>query len=343
MFMKNVFTTNFRCVIIYVVYKKGARIMNQILSVDNNNNNYENKGYKSQKKADTKAVVIFFCVVLIIFGFFIIGNGVYSIYNKTSDEANNDNDNTKVAASEEIDISVQVVSETEIGLIITHNQEIKSVEYSWNDEEPIVQDGKEKNNVEISNIEVPPGKDNKLSVKATDVNGNEKTYTNTFESPERPWIKLSSEQNAIKVEVESKTEISYITYSWDDDEPKRYTINAPKTMKTLEVKEEGEHTLKITAVDTQGNEATKSQKIKGARVPVVKVTTDGENFIIRATDEEEIDKISVNINGKEMEKTINQKDYTFKIKLSEGENRITVTVYNKSGIKKEEKRRTVKE
>lgn len=319
--------------------------MNQILSVENNNNsnNYNNKGYGNGKKVEIKAVIIFFCIVLIVFGVFIIGSGVSSIYKKSSDEANNNDNSTKVAASEKIDISVQVVSETEIGLIITHNQEIQTVEYSWNDEEPIVQEGKGKKNVEISNIEVPPGEDNELNVRAIDVNGEEATYSNVFESPERPWIKLSSEQNAIKIEVESKTEISYITYSWDDDEPKRYTINAPKTMKTLEVKEEGEHVLKITAVDIEGNEATKSQKVKGAKVPVVKVTTDGENFIIRATDEEEIEKISVNINGKEMERTINQKEYTFKIKLADGENRIIVTVYNKSGIKKEAKARTVKE
>ena len=44
-----------------------------------------------------------------------------------------------------------------------------------------------------------------------------------------------------------------------------------------------------------------------------------------------------------MERTINQKEYTFKIKLADGENRIIVTVYNKSGIKKEAKARTVKE
>ena len=73
------------------------------------------------------------------------------------------------------------------------------------------------------------------------------------------------------------------------------------------------------------------------------MTTDGQNFIIRASDEEEIDRIVVNLNGNESEKTINQSQYEGKIKAVDGENRLIVTVYNKSGIKKQAKIKWTKE
>ena len=318
--------------------------MNQILSVDNNdnNNNYKkNKGYGSGKKVEIKSVVIFFCIILIIFGIFIIGNGAYSIYNQSKVEHEDDNKSTTTQIAEP-EMSVQIVSDIEIKLIITHSKEIKMVEYGWNDEEKTQKQGNGNKNFEISNIEVPPGT-NTLTVTVIDKDGNEKTFTREQTSPERPLIKLSSEQNAIKVEIESKTTIAYVTYYWDNEEPKKYNINAPKTATTLEVKDAGEHTLNMTAVDQEGNEATKTKKIKVVKAPEIKVTTDGESFIIRATDEEEIEKIVINFNGNESEKEIHQKQYEGKVNLIDGENRIIVTVYNNNGITKQAKLKWTKE
>ena len=326
--------------------------MNQILSVDNNDsndsygsnnyNNLNNYNKKRGKKMEIKIVVILFCIILIIFGGFIIVNGIRLISDNSAAEQSNDNQAGQVASNEYPDISIEVVSETERNIIITHNKIIKMVKYYWNDEEPTEQEGNGNKNFEISKIEVPPGT-NKLTIIVIDEDDNEKEDTREIESPERPWIRLSSEQNAIKIQIESKTNIAYVTYYWDDQEPKKYTINNKKTQRTLEIKDSGEHTLTITAVDVEGREATKTQKIKGVRAPEVKVTTDGQNFIIRASDEEEIDRIVVNLNGNESEKTINQSQYEGKIKAVDGENRLIVTVYNKSGIKKQAKIKWTKE
>lgn len=324
--------------------------MNQILSVENNNNNNNNnnssynynnnKLYGSKKKVELKAVVIFFCIILIVFGVFIIANGVFSIKNKTNESE--EKNEISVPESKEPEVVVEVVSDTEIKLIISHNKIITKVAYSWNDETPIEQEGKENKNFEISNIEVPPG-ENQLKIIVTDEDNKQTTVVKKYTSPERPWIKLYSEANAIKFEITSKKNITKLTYYWDNEEPKTFEINTNKTMQTLEVTEAGEHTLNVTATDEDGNVASKTKKIKVVKAPEVKVTTDGEYFIFRASDEKNIEKIVVNINGKEMEREINKKTYEGKVKLSNGENKIIVTVYNSEGITKQAKSKWTKE
>lgn len=325
--------------------------MNQILSVQNDNNdnnnssynsgNYNNSGkYKGTKKVEIKAVIVFFCIILIAFGVFIIGNGIVSMSNKPTEIS--EENNTEGSEIKEAQISVQVISETEISLIITHNKAIENVEYSWNDEEVTKQDGNGNKNVEISHIEIPPN-ENELKAIVTDIDGNQTIFNKSYTSPDRPLIKLSSEANAIKVQIQSEKVISTVTYYWDANEPKTYNINAPKTSTTLEVKDEGEHTLHISATDKEGNTATKTKKIKVVKAPEIKVTTDGQNFIIRASDDEEISKIIVNLNGTESEKEVNQKQYEEKIKLIDGENRIIVTVINSNGIKKQARLKWTKE
>lgn len=322
--------------------------MNQILSVNNDDNNsggnYNNyNNYGSGKKIEIKAVVIFFGIILIVFGIAIIGIGIKSI--KKEDTANTNVTNTTVGneQSEKPDIAIQIVSETEIKIIVTHNQEIKTVSYAWNNGEKKEKNGNGGKNIEISNIEVPPGT-NTLTVTAIDSEGNENTITREQTSKERPLIELAKEQNAIKVKITSNLEIAYIEYHWDNNQPKKYNINAKKTENTLEVKEAGEHVLYFKAVDSEGNEATKSQKIIAAKEPEVKVTTDGENFIIRASDEDQLSKISINLNGQETKvEEINASTYEEKIKAVQGENKLMVTVYNKSGIVKQAKLKWNKE
>lgn len=319
--------------------------MNQILSVDNNNssNNYKNnKGYGSGKKADIKTIVILFCIILIIFGIFIIGNGAYSMY-KNKQKDNQENLGNAPTTSEKEKITLQMVSDREIKLIVSNVNNIKSIKYSWNNDEVIEPKVKKYSNyVEIENIEVPPGT-NTIHALVIDENNQEIKYEKEFTSPERPYIKLSSEENAIKVAITSKTNILNISYYWDNEEAKQEKINAPKTEKTFEINKTGEHELNITAVDDQGNEATKTKKIKVVKAPELKVTTDNQYFIIRASDEDELSKIVVNLNGTEKGKTLSQKQFEMKVPLSNGENRIIVTVYNKSGVTKQTKLKWTKE
>lgn len=318
--------------------------MNQILSVENNdnNNNYSNYGnnnynnYKGGKKIEIKIIIVFFCIVLIVFGVFIIGNGINAIYNNPIDEQASMTEKEKTTASSP-EISIEVVSDIERNIIITHDKEIKTVKYYWNNEAATEIAGNGKNKFEIKNIEVPPGT-NTLNVIVTDFEGKEETYSKEQTSKERPWIKMTKEENAIKVVIESKTSnIAYITYFWDDKEPKKYVINDKKTQSTLEPKDEGEHVLTMKAVDDEGNEAVKVQKIIIVKAPELKVTTDGQNFIIRASDDEELTKMIINHNGNESAEEINTNKYETKIQALDGENRLIVTVYNKKRRKETSK------
>lgn len=304
--------------------------MNQILSVeDNNKNNKNSKGYGKGNKIDIKAIVIFFCIILILFGIFIIANGAYSIYEKSVEKSGQE----KIAEVENPEIQVEMMTDSKIKIIISHTKEIKIVEYNWNGEDTKQIKGDGKTNIEIEEIEIPAGT-NTLNIKVTDVNGEVSTRSKEYTSPERPTIKLSQEENAIKVEIESSLVIDYVTYYWDDQEPKTYNINATKTSSTLEVKEEGEHILNISAVDKEGNKATKKIKVTGAIPPEVQVSTDKENFIVKASDQGKITKVIINMNGEEKEEEVSDKEYQNIIKLKDGENRIIVTVYNEKGIKK---------
>ena len=96
---------------------------------------------------------------------------------------------------------------------------------------------------------------------------------------------------------------------------------------------EGEHELKVVATDINGNETTKTQKIIGDNKPVVKVTTDGQKFKIKATDDTGFSKIVIKLNDNdEEEKEIDGNEYYEEIDLEDGENKLTVTIYNKNGI-----------
>ena len=123
-------------------------------------------------------------------------------------------------------------------------------------------------------------------------------------------------------------------YYWDDDEANamRGTINKTKTETTIEVLE-GTHTLKIIAVDKNGNQTKKTQKIIGDNKPNLDIKTNGKVFRIIASDDEEIVRVEYTLNsGEKQEETVNQKEYTKDLELVNGTNSLTVTVYNKNGL-----------
>ena len=68
-------------------------------------------------------------------------------------------------------------------------------------------------------------------------------------------------------------------YYWDEDEANamKGTINNTKTEPMIDVLE-GTHTLNIIAVDVNGNQTKKSQKIIGDNKPKIDVKTNGKVF-----------------------------------------------------------------
>lgn len=301
--------------------------MNQILSVD------ETKKKKTKNKASVHSILIVFSVFLIVFGVGLTSTGAYSYYINLSnnEEVNN------IIEKEGTKPTITPVRESAniINIVVTHDKPIKSVTYRINEEETVEIDGKGKTEFE-EQVELPVG-NSTLTITAEDENGISASWQKTIEVGEKPTIVLKQEENKIKLTVESKIDIEKINYYWDEDQANAEQItteneNPNKIEKLINVLE-GSHTLNITAVDIQGNETTKTQKVIGDNKPELKITTNGEEFIIKASDDEALEKIEITLNSNEtITESINEKEYTKEIPLEDGLNKLTVVVYNSNNI-----------
>ena len=91
--------------------------MNQILfTQDKRNSNSQ----------DTKKIVLFFAVSLIIFGFILFGQGVYGIVKKDSTQVNKDDETTT--------ISLQQNNSGEVIINVNSQTIISELIYYWNSE-----------------------------------------------------------------------------------------------------------------------------------------------------------------------------------------------------------------
>lgn len=314
--------------------------MNQILSVEMPKNN-KSRNKSTSNKANIKTVIIFFCIILILFAIIIGGVGIYSLTNKKTEVTEKPNENGKITGTQ-AKIDVEVESESKINIVITHDKQISKIEYNWNG-----QDTQEISDVGETTYEIPlevPTGTNTLNVTVTDVNGvktqmTPKEYTNgTADTGVKLTITL---ENPIKIKVESNVNISTISYNWDGGEEKQIQINATTTEQTIEVLE-GKHTLNVVAVDVEGKEAKDSVTTFGDNKPELKLSVDSGKLVIDAKDDQGIDRITVNINGKQREAKINNKEFKGDIPLDNGENKIIVTVYNTNGVQNMQKVRVVK-
>lgn len=309
--------------------------MNQILSVENKKNNS-----KKTKKASIHSIVIVFSIFLMIFGIGLIGTGAYSYYKTVS---NGIEKNKLPKTNEKPIITIERSSADTIKIVVTHNIGIQTVKYKINDEQEI--EVKAEKELEFSKEITLPSGSVELTVVAEDVNGIVNSKTSIYEVAEGPKIVLEQVEGEIKATITSTVNIDYIRYYWDEDVENavKYTSNDIKYVTQIKVKE-GTHKLIIEAVDIDGRTSRKEQKVIGDMKPNLNITTDGENFIIKASDDEELSKIEIKLNSNDVIiEEINQKEYTKYIKLEEGVNKISVKVYNKNGIYNTLKRKCTKE
>ena len=113
----------------------------------------------------------------------------------------------------------------------------------------------------------------------------------------------------------------------------KYTINATKNETLIDVVLEGTHILNIIATDIEGKETRKSQKVMGVNKPKINITTDGKTFFIKAEDSQGLSKVEITLNNNEpITENIEGNEYNKNIELENGENRLTVKVYNKNNV-----------
>lgn len=298
--------------------------MNQILSVENKKSNG-----KKTKKASIHSIVVVFAMFLIIFGIGLAGTGAYSYYKTVF----NGGDSSKLPQTNEKPIiTIERANADTIKIVVAHDKGIQTVKYKINNEQEV--EIKAEKKLDFSKEVTLPSGNVEITVVAEDVNGIVATKTSNYEVSEGPKIALEQIEGEIKATITSDLNIDYIRYYWDEDveNATQYTCNDIKYVTQIEVKE-GTHTLIIEAVDIEGHKANKTQKVIGDTKPDLNITTDGENFIIKAADDESLSKIEIKLNSNDViTEEINQKEYTKNIKLEEGINKLTVRVYNKNGI-----------
>ena len=309
--------------------------MNQILSVESP----EQRKSKSVK-TPLHSILVVFSIFLIIFGIGITSTGAYGYYKNL---ANNSNGNMPKTSSTKPVITIERENASKINIVVTHDKEISTLTYSINDEQPVEIDANNQNEFQYE-ITLPAGVSN-INIIAEDINGITSSRQSTYEVDAGPTIQLSQVENKIQITTESEENIDYIKYYWDNDEDNAltYKINDVKNVTLVDVIE-GTHTLNIQAVDIQGKETVKTQKIIGDVKPTLNITTDGQKFYIKAEDDEGLSKIEYKLNGEDVvSEQINGKEYEKSIDLQPGINKLTVRVYNQNDINEVAKVKYTKE
>jgi hypothetical protein len=272
-----------------------------------------------------KPVIRFFAIVAIVFAIVLIVEGALHLFNNL----NKNKDYVKPELSYERNgSSINLKIDSEVGL--------NKVTYSWNDgnETELSADGKKSVNY---NIEIPQG-DSKLKTVVKDVEGHETKFEDISisfagaEDTTKPEITIENVNGKLEVTAKDDKEIEYLTYQWEEaEEVKVKQSQEDKTTikQTIEV-EKGTKKLTLIAVDKTGNKETVTKKIIGSNGPTIKASLDGDNFVIKVTDEFGITKIEYTHNDEQ--KTVegipeNAKEFEFRVPLKDGVNLLKVNAY----------------
>lgn len=301
--------------------------MNQILYTGNK----KNKGPLS-----IQAVGRIFAIMIILFGLILVGQGSYAIFMLQ------ENETTKT--------SVPIVTMTQQGnqilIKITHDKTIDKITYMWSQKQEVVLQGKGRNIIEES-IQVPEG-ENTLTLKVVDILGKEVTYIQEYTSVStdtiKPEIELTIENSKVKITAKDETQLDYISYHWNDEDETILEAReeSPKLVEEKIAILKGENTLKVTAVDKSGNVTQKEQTFKGAKKPTIELSGQGNEIIIKVTDEENIKKIEFTLNGvfystdsNNTGTSLDVKELEIRQPLASGRNTINVKAYNVNDLVEE--------
>lgn len=301
--------------------------MNQILSIENKKKQKTKKN-RTGSPIEIKGIIMFFAVIIMVFGLTLAGQGSYALYKNMDDRK-----------PENIPyITIERVNDKAI-VQVNSNIEISKIVYSWNNgEESAIPIGSTNAREEITLL----GYDSVLNLTIEDINGKkvkyQKQYILTGVDITKPSIEIETRDgnDKMKIIARDETEISYMSYQWEDGEP--VIINADQQGQT-EITAEvplvvGSKKIKIIAKDTNGNiEEIEKEIVTSTAKPKITLRRNKQKISIEVEDKDGIASITANLNGEEHKLTdINRK----KVKvgylyLREGNNTISVEITNVNG------------
>ena len=284
--------------------------MNQILATQNNK--------KSNKSSEIKNIIMFFAIIIMIFGLILSGEGCYAIYKNIQDQK-----------PENIpSVNMKRIND-EIIVNIENNTEIMKIKYSW--------DGGEENVVPVNDYFVEEtitllGYNSTLNLMIEDINGKQVTYKKQFildgVDITKPTIEISTSNGSNKMTIiaEDETAISSIAYSWEgEDEVVTYAeIDGQKELKQEVTLTPGTKKITIIAKDANGNIEKLEKEI---------ITSTSKPEISAFKDKDGIKDILINLNGETYGATnVNLKEVRVgPLTLREGNNIVSIEVTNVSG------------
>ena len=301
--------------------------MNQILSIENKKKQKTKKN-RTGRPIEIKGIIMFFAVIIMVFGLTLAGQGSYALYKNMDDRK-----------PENIPyITIERVNDKAI-VQVNSNIEISKIVYSWNNgEESAIPIGSTNAREEITLL----GYDSVLNLTIEDINGKkvkyQKQYILTGVDITKPSIEIETKDgnDKMKIIARDETEISYMSYQWEDGEP--VIINADQQGQA-EITAEvplvvGSKKIKIIAKDTNGNiEEIEKEIVTSTAKPKITLRRNKQKISIEVEDKDGIASITANLNGEEHKLTdINRKrvkvGYLY---LREGNNTISVEITNVNG------------
>ena len=302
--------------------------MNQILMVEKKKKEPKQKKQSSGGAIETRSIVRFFAIVIMIFGLILVGEGSYAMYKDVADK--NPANQPKVIISRESD---------KVIINVEHTTEISKVIYSWNNGEAteIPQGG-------LTAYEeiLLPNQNSILNITIEDMKGKRTHYQKEYivegMDVTKPTINIQVADGSKKMTIvaEDETAISYLSYQWEGEEAVREEATS-ETQTKIEKEINlipGTKKIIIIAVDSSGNrEQIEKEIVATNSKPKMQLIRNGREFIIEATDEDGITEIKLNLNGKQYVNPVDNQKY-IKIGpalLQDGDNTILVEVTNVNG------------
>ena len=314
--------------------------MNQILDYSNINSNGNGK-YGGGNRNSSDKIVKVFAIMLFIFAVFLIVSGIIS-FTKNKKDTSGATANAGTTQNGQATIEATVDEENEkVLIVVDHTKEIKKVVYKWNSQPERNIQGNGENHLEKT-IDLLYG-NSTLNIKAIDVDGGETTQSFSFETSVgidkiSPEITLGYQGNKLIITATDETEMSYITYKWNEDEEIILEIDEDAEDKTVMVEEVdilmGENVITITAVDAANNPKIESQVITGVTKPeiIVNLIGEGEGDTLQITckHEQGIKEIYYTLNDRPYQWVVpegeNYPEVSFTQPFDEGYNRIKLKV-----------------
>lgn len=304
--------------------------MNQILFT-NNDNNYN--------KVDTKKIIKFFCVAIILVALVIIGIKIYEKYEEYK--------STQKDMLPEIVIARTEVDSREVTIKVTCEDGIEYLIYTWNNEQEVRVNLNGSTNFERI-VEIPQNAMNNLNVQVTSTNGTTNQKTEIFESNTdntKPMVEsISIVNKKLNIKVSDNSGLKYLAYKWENEE--EVVLNADENdnkqmIASIDI-QRGTYKLQIRVVDIYGNEEILSRLVTGVNEPEITVIKYGDTVNISVTHDMGFKKIEFIINNSKYIYDENYSKYDknkttveFNFPLKEGENIVQVNAYSQEKLSEE--------